>query len=72
MSLLHYRAHEYLQKSHDIPCVWYKIKINQVGKTSKFNLLLPLCAWMGFQAINEPAKNQFSSIDTPKPCDIVG
>ncbi|KAL1831481.1 hypothetical protein ACET3Z_001132 [Daucus carota] len=28
------KAHEYLQKSHDIPCVWYKIKINQVGKTS--------------------------------------
>jgi tripeptidyl-peptidase-2 len=28
------KAHEYLQKSRDVPCVWYKIKINQVGKTT--------------------------------------
>ncbi|KAK1382100.1 hypothetical protein POM88_019835 [Heracleum sosnowskyi] len=26
------KAHEYIQKSHDIPSVWYKIKTNQVGK----------------------------------------
>lgn len=37
--LLHYRAHEYIQKSLDIPSVWYKININQVGKSSEFNLL---------------------------------
>ncbi|KAL8148295.1 hypothetical protein AgCh_005606 [Apium graveolens] len=28
------KAHEYIQKSHDIPSVWYTIKINQVGKSS--------------------------------------
>ncbi|CAK9160937.1 unnamed protein product [Ilex paraguariensis] len=26
------KAHEYIQKSRDCPCVWYQIKINQAGK----------------------------------------
>lgn len=34
---LHDRAHEYIQKSRDVPCVWYQIKINQSGKSSKFS-----------------------------------
>lgn len=28
------KAHEYIQKLHNVPSVWYKIKINQVGKSS--------------------------------------
>ncbi|XP_075649197.1 tripeptidyl-peptidase 2 isoform X1 [Castanea sativa] len=27
------KAHEYIQKSRDVPCVWYQIKINQSGKS---------------------------------------
>uniref|UniRef100_A0A5B6YUZ2 Tripeptidyl-peptidase 2 n=1 Tax=Davidia involucrata TaxID=16924 RepID=A0A5B6YUZ2_DAVIN len=28
------KAHEYIQKAHNVPCVWYQIKINQVGKST--------------------------------------
>ncbi|XP_042510355.1 tripeptidyl-peptidase 2 [Macadamia integrifolia] len=27
------KAHEYIQQSKNFPCVWYKIKINQAGKS---------------------------------------
>lgn len=32
--MVDYRAYEYIQKSRDVPCVRYQIKINQSGKTS--------------------------------------
>ncbi|XXG85157.1 hypothetical protein AAC387_Pa11g0297 [Persea americana] len=28
------KAHEYLRQSKSLPCVWYRININQVGKTT--------------------------------------
>ncbi|XP_030500340.2 tripeptidyl-peptidase 2 [Cannabis sativa] len=28
------KAHEYLQQSKDVPCVWYQIKVTQSGKTT--------------------------------------
>ncbi|XP_059451546.1 tripeptidyl-peptidase 2 isoform X2 [Corylus avellana] len=28
------KAYEYIQKSRNVPCVWYQIKINQSGKSS--------------------------------------
>ncbi|XP_058082097.1 tripeptidyl-peptidase 2 [Magnolia sinica] len=27
-------AHEYIQRSKNLPCVWYRVKINQSGKTT--------------------------------------
>ncbi|KAK9291310.1 hypothetical protein L1049_019255 [Liquidambar formosana] len=28
------KAHEYIQKARDVPCVWYQIKVNQAGKST--------------------------------------
>lgn len=33
------RAHEYVQKLHDVPCVRYQIKINQAGKSGECSFM---------------------------------
>ncbi|KZV44832.1 tripeptidyl-peptidase 2-like [Dorcoceras hygrometricum] len=30
------KAYDYIQKLRDVPCVWYQIKINQSGKSSRY------------------------------------